>query len=105
MGKTKALETISVMNPLNETVEDEEEPSALADEEEPSALASQAPKQKSWTRADRVHSQWIVVTTCIATACTILLVVALGMNAIDDPQDSWQTELPVERLYNRQSEG
>ena len=105
MGKREALETISVVNPLTETIEDEEEPSALADEEETPALASRAPVRETWTRADRVHSQWTVLSTCIATACAILLVVALGMKAIDDPQDSWQTELPVGRLYDGQSAG
>jgi hypothetical protein len=96
MGQKKTLETVSVVNPLNE---------ALDDEYEPPALARQVPEEEAWTRADRVNSHWTVLIICIGTACTILLVVALAMRAIDDPQDSWQTELPVGRLYEGQSEG
>ena len=93
-----------VVNPLIVSLGGDSEDVSLEDEEEDEAAAGVLQIGKT-AKTDRStarwrDSAWVVPAVGALTACVILIVVASAIEAIDDPKDSWRTELPAGRNYD-----
>lgn len=70
----------------------------LEDAKHTSDLASRTGEEGGWM-ADLLNWEWATPVVGALTACVILLVIASVIKAIDDPKDSWRTQLPAGRSY------